>query len=235
MLSNSLSSFTMDTSLIYKDDIDHLETSISILGNENLQIKTDFKLLKKRLKEYEEKKEKELVDLKIHVKQLEKEIKDLQEEVNDFHKEKKFNKLIDNVRMSLSDIYYNKSKSIKQLLESMVDNDEIKECQITEIKTLGKIIEAYEHYKRNVNSKTIKVKQFIEIIIPNQIKWKLYLDLYVRLKEINKYRNSQYHKSNTEIKEILNNVKNMSKDDIKKLNIDDKLLNDVDSIINLIE
>ena len=142
---------------------------------------------------------------------------------------------IDNIRISLSDIYYNKSKSIKQILESMVDNDEIKECEITKIKTLNKIVDAYETYKRNPNSKMMKVKQFIEIIIPNAIKWKLNLDIYMELNKVNRYRNSQYHKSIKEIKEILDNVKTMSKEDITKLNINDILLNNIDNVIVLID
>jgi len=240
MLLNS--SLTMESSMICKDDIDRLETSISILGNENLQIKTDFQRLKKHIKEYEEKNNKEIKDLNIYVKKCEDqikdlkiEIKDLQKQVNDFHREKKFNELQDNIRISLSDIYYNKSKSIKQILESMVDNDEIKECKITKIKTLNKIIDAYETYKRNPNSKMMKVKQFIEIIIPNVIKWKLNLDIYMELNKINIYRNSQYHKSIKEIKEILDNVKTMSKEDITKLNINDILLNNIDNVIVLID
>ena len=62
MLLNS--SLTMESSMICKDDIDQLETSISILGNENLQIKTDFQRLKKHIKEYEEKNNKEIKGFK---------------------------------------------------------------------------------------------------------------------------------------------------------------------------
>ena len=80
-----------------------------------------------------------------------------------------------------------------------------------------------------------KVKQFIEIIIPNIVKWKLNLDIYIELNKVNKYRNCQYHKSKQEIKDILDNIKNMSKENITKLNINDKLLSNIDIIVELIE
>lgn len=153
---------------------------------------------------------------------------------------KKINKeLTDNVRISLSDIYYNKNYEISNMFKLMILNNEYKKAEINYIDNLNKIINTYKDWlkfkeHKNVDS-MINIKQFKTIIIPNIEKWNLNLDIYLCLNRIYKIRNKIYHKTPSVIKQILNNVSNMSEIQIKQLDIDDDLPKYLNAIIKLIE
>jgi hypothetical protein len=225
-----------------RDNISHLKTQTIEYDKELIseinELKNKNTILTTKLENLENESKIEIKELKQENKTSKEQIKELQLMLNDDSKEKKYDKMIDNIRISLSDIYNNKNKKMKQMFKIMILDGIYKQEEINKINTLDKIINTYRDWKKFKEHKNIdnldNLKQFKHIIIPNVEKWKLNLDVYNCLYGINKHRNKQYHKNKTEIREILNNLSTLPISEIKKLDIHKDLPKHLNTIITLI-
>ena len=200
--------------------------------NEINELKKKINRLEGQIEDLKINSKKDIDDLR---KEFKNENKNMQKEINDLYKERKINVDLNNVILSLSDIFQNKNKSITDMFKKLVMNKTYKENKINKVNTLNKIINSYKDWKeyKNIEDDQLlnNVKQFIEIILPNISKWNLNLDIYSCLQNINVKRNTKSHKSISEIKKILGDL---SKEKLVELNIDDELPNYLDELKKLI-
>jgi uncharacterized coiled-coil protein SlyX len=218
------------------EKIRELEQDVENLENQN-----------KTFTERIDKLEKDNIELKKDNIELKKDNIELKNTLHSDQMKKIDKELTDDIRISLSDIYYNKNQEISNMFKLMILNNEYKKNNIIHIDTLNKIINTYKDWlkfkeHKNVDSMT-NIQQFKTIVIPNLKKWNLDLDIYLCLNRIYKIpfarqrdeQNKIYHKNPNIIKQILNNVSNMSEIQIKQLDIDDDLPKYLNAIIKLIE